>query len=75
MNEPLIILCESESGQPVRRFMDGDAEHGGGAARHEGRGAGSRAQDQAQRAWYLAAKLGQAVAALTKAGLKRPRRR
>lgn len=75
MNEPLIILRESENGHHVRRFVDGDAPHGGGAARHEGRGAGFLAQDLAQRAWFLTAELGHAVAALTKAGLKLARRR
>jgi hypothetical protein len=75
MNEPLIILHESEDGHPVRHFVDGDASRSGGAARHDSRGIGVLAQDVAQRAWFLAAELGPAAAALTKAGLKRALRR
>ncbi len=73
MNEPLIILDESEDGHPVRRFADGDAPHGGGAARHHGRGNGFLPQDLAQRAWPRAVELGHAAAALTKAKLARRR--
>lgn len=74
MNEPLIILCD-EDGQPVRRFVDGDASPGAGAARHLSSGTGFPAPDMTQAALRLTAALGLAAAALTKVGLRLARRR
>jgi hypothetical protein len=75
MNEPLIMLRESEDGHSVRRFVDGEAPDGGGAARQEARRIGFLAQGLAQRARFRAAQLGHAAAALTKAGLSLARKR
>ena len=75
MNEPLIILCEHEDGHPVRRFVDGDAPRGGGAARHEGRPDRLLTQTLGQPAILRAAELGHVFAALIKAGLRLALRR
>ena len=75
MNEPMIILCDKEDGHPVRRFVDGDASHGGGAARQDGRGTRFLAPHLAQRALHRIADFGQAAAALTMAGFRLARRR
>jgi hypothetical protein len=75
MNEPLITLSQNGGGDPVRRFVDGDAPHGGGAARPKSPVVSVLAQNPAQRALLGAAELGRAAAALTKAGLGLARRR
>ena len=75
MNEPLISVEESAHGYPVRRFVDGDAANGGGAAGREGRADRFSPRDLAQHAWFRTVALGHAASALTKAGLKLARRR
>ena len=75
MNEPLIILYEIEDGPPVRRFVDGDPPHGGGAAQPDRRADSFLAPDLAQRALLGAAEVGQVAAALMKASLRLARRR
>ena len=74
MNEPLIILRVRPEGHPVRHFVDAEAPPGGGAARHERRGA-KIVQDLAQRARRRTTELGHAAAALAAAGLELARRR
>lgn len=75
MNEPLIILRESEDRHPVRHFVDGDTQREGGAARPNSRGHGVTVRDFAQRVRCRAAEFGRAAAALAGAGLELARRR
>ncbi len=70
MNEPLITLCENGGGDPVRRFVDGDAPHCGGAARPGSPVVSMRAHGPAQRGLLGVAELGRVAAALGKAGLR-----
>ena len=75
MNEPLITLCDKEDGQPIRRFAEGEAPHGGGAARPSLRDECPLARDLAQRTLSKAAEFGHAAAVWAKAGLSLARRR